>query len=91
MIKIATPAGNGKPPRVLLGLSEGNLERLRAHQPILLDVDQCAQLGLGQRELVIFWGTDEVAMTEQLEHYGLVPDGAARRLREEFAKRESAR
>jgi hypothetical protein len=89
MIKIATPGGDGQPPRVYLGLSHGNLDRLRDGQPIRLDIDQCAMLGLGQQELVIYSGTDEVAMTQELEDHGLIEAGATDRIRDEFARRES--
>jgi hypothetical protein len=86
VIKVVAPPQNGQPPRVFLGLSDGNLDRLRAGQPIRLDVDQCAMLGLGQRELVIYWGADEIAMTWELEKHGLIEAGATARLRAEVAK-----
>lgn len=91
MIKVATPGGDGQPPRVFIGLSDGNFERMRGGQPIRLDIDQCAQLGLGQRELVIYWGEDEIAMTAELEQHGLIAEGATDRLRAEFEEREGKR
>ena len=84
MIKIALPEKPGSWATVILGLSHENLDRLRGGKPIRLDVDQCASLGLGHRELVIYAGEDEVTLTAQLEERGLIGKGATERLRDEL-------
>jgi hypothetical protein len=88
VIKMLKEDGPNGCPLVMLGLSHGNLDKLRAGSPILLDIDQCAMLGLGQRELMIYSGTDEIAMAREVESHGLIPEGSADKLAEEFAKRE---
>ena len=88
MLKMVKDDGPNGAPLVMLGLSHGNLDRLRAGEPIRLDIDQCAMLGLEQRELVIFAGESEVAMMREAESHGLVPPGAAADLERRFAERE---
>lgn len=80
MLKLLKEDGPNGVPIVLLGLAHKNLDRLRAAEPIHLDIDQCAMLGLGQRELVIFAGKDEATMTAELEQHGLVPEGSTEKI-----------
>jgi hypothetical protein len=72
-----------QPALVLLGLSAGNLERLSAGEPILIDEDKCRMLGLRKVELVIFTGEDEVGMTREFEDHGIVPPGTTERAKRE--------
>lgn len=88
MIKMLMEDGPNGCPLVMLGLSHGNLDRLRTGQPIRLDIDLCAMLGLGQRELLIYAGADEIAMAREVEQHGLIPEGSADRIAEEFRQRE---
>jgi len=53
---------------ILLGLSDGNLRRLRAGEPIMFDG---ADLGLEGCRFGIFWGADEQSMMKQLEQSGI--------------------
>lgn len=73
----------GQPRLVLLGLSDGNLERLKAGMPILIDTGKCKLLGLGEVELAIFTGEDEIAMTREFEDHGILPPGATEKARRE--------
>lgn len=87
MIRMVNEHGPRGCPMVLLGLSHQNLRHLRAGKPIHLDIDQCAALGLGQREVVIYAGEDEIAMMREVEEHELVPPGSTERLAQEFAAR----
>ncbi len=91
MIKMLKEDGPSGCPLVMLGLSHGNLDKLRAGSPILLDIDQCAMLGLGQRELLIYAGADEISMMAEVESHGLVAEGATDQLRAKFAEYEAAK
>jgi hypothetical protein len=84
MIKMVKEDGPHGCPLVMLGLSHGNLERLKGGNPIMLDVDQCAMLGMGQRELLIYAGPDEVSMMAEVESHGLIPEGSTDELRAKF-------
>jgi len=46
-----------------LGLSDGNLQRLREGKPILFNL---ATLGLMDCDVLIFWGATEELMAEQM-------------------------
>ncbi len=61
-------------PTAVIGLSDGNLDRLRAGLPIHIPAEDGIDLGV---DLVIFHGATEVDMTRELEEKGLLPDGAA--------------
>ncbi len=74
---------------VMLGLSHENLMRLELGSPILLDIDQCAALGLGQKELLIFAGKDEIAMTEKLERYRFLPKGSTDEARKALGRKKN--
>lgn len=49
---------------LLLGLSATNIARLKLGQPIKFNL---STMGLEDREIVIFYGEDEIAMKKQLE------------------------
>lgn len=66
MLKARATAGRDR-PLFILGLSAGNLERLRAGEPILF---QGADLGL-PGEFLIFFGEDEQAMIRTLQEGGM--------------------
>jgi hypothetical protein len=68
-------ADKGLPPIVFVGLSDGNVTRLRAGQPIRVKADDpVAQF---DAELVIYHGATEVELTRELEDAGVLPAGAA--------------
>jgi len=48
---------------VILGLSDGNLNLLRAGKPIMFNL---SEVGLGQGKLIIMWGRTELEIVEQL-------------------------
>lgn len=68
----AEPEGRG--PIVFLGLSDMNLTRLRAGQPIRVKADDPIGLGV---EVVLYHGATEVDLTRELEEYGFLPKGSA--------------
>lgn len=88
MIKAVKKEGPGGVPLVMLGLSHANLDRLREGEPIRLDVEQCGGLGLGQNEIVVFSGANEVDMTAELEGHGLLPPGSAARTKQALDRRD---
>ncbi len=72
MIKFKTTGKNGA---VLLGfgLEEGNIERLKAGQPIYFQLDE---LGIEGHDVMIMYGKDQADITKQLEDAGLeMPNG----------------
>jgi hypothetical protein len=73
-----------RPPIVFLGLSEGNVERLRAGSPIRIKAED--DIGLGV-ELVIYHGATEVELTRELEDNGFLPAGATAKAQEAIANR----
>jgi hypothetical protein len=66
-------------PIAFIGLSDGNLTRLRAGQPIRVKAND--RLGLGI-ELVIYHGATEVDMTRELEEHGFMPPGSTKKTEE---------
>jgi hypothetical protein len=60
----------GREPTVFIGLSDENVTRLRAGQPIRIKADD--RIGLGV-ELVIYHGATEVQLTRELEDNGILP------------------
>ena len=67
MMKISSEEGR---KTVVLGLSDGNLSRLREGKPIHIFG---AQLGIAQ-DIIIFWGeTEEKMAAEVTERYGREP------------------
>jgi hypothetical protein len=60
-------------PIAFIGLSDQNLTRLRAGQPIRVDARD--PLGLAV-ELVVYHGHSEVEMTRELEQHGFMPPGS---------------
>jgi hypothetical protein len=70
----AEPDGRG--PIVFLGLSDMNLTRMRAGQPIRIKADDPIGLGV---EVVIYHGATEVDLTRELEENGILPAGSTRR------------
>lgn len=63
----------GREPIVFLGLSDENVTRLRAGQPIRIAADDGIGLGV---EVVIYHGATEVELTRELEDNGILPEGA---------------
>lgn len=66
MIKFKT---TGKRPLVGLGLSDGNLEKLREEKPIHINGEE---LGLDGVDILIFWGKTEKAIQKELIKLGLI-------------------
>lgn len=54
--------GNGR-DMILLGLSEGNLMRLREKKPIVIHGEE---IGWGKRDIIICWGETEDALAKEL-------------------------
>lgn len=67
---------------VFLGLSDANITRLRAGQPIRINAKD--QIGLGV-EVVIFHGATEVEMAHELEEFGFLPEGSTELTRKAIA------
>jgi len=65
MLKAKATMADGRPFYVI-GLSEGNLRRLREGKPILFDM--CEIGGIGQ--MAIFWGETEAEMAKLFEGNG---------------------
>jgi hypothetical protein len=59
-------------PTILIGLSDENITRMRAGDPIHFYLEE---LGLGEGEMVILTGKDEEAIAMDLENAGLLPKG----------------
>lgn len=51
-----------------LGLTDGNIEKLRADQPIMIDGQE---LGLAH-DILIFWGPTEMQIYKQFKKAGLI-------------------
>ena len=74
MIRFRFPGGpKHREPIAFIGLSDQNLTRLRAGQPIRVASDDLLGLGV---ELVIYHGATEVDMTRELEEHGFMPPGS---------------
>lgn len=85
MIRFRFPGSDKhRQPIAFLGLSDGNLTRLRAGQPIRVKADD--PLGLGV-ELVIYHGATEEDMTRELEEAGFMPPGSTDKAREAIEAR----
>jgi hypothetical protein len=69
-------------PIAFVGLSDGNLTRLRAGLPIRVGAGDLLGLGV---ELVIYHGATEVDMTRELEDHGFMPPGSTDKARETMA------
>jgi len=65
----------GRPPLLFIGLSDENVKRLRAGQPIRIPADD--PVARVATELVIYHGATEVELTRELEQHGVLPTGAA--------------
>jgi hypothetical protein len=66
-------------PIAFIGLSHNNLDALKRGRPIRVHAGD-KLLGLGV-ELVIYSGTTEQAMTQELEDHEFIPKGTAERVR----------
>lgn len=64
MIKFT--AGNRGKTIVGLGISQGNVDRLQAGQPILISLEE---MGLAPYDVMIFYGETEAALTQELEKH----------------------
>lgn len=71
-------------PIAFIGLSDENLTRLRAGQPIRVAAGDALGLGV---ELVIYHGATEEDMTRELEDAGFMPPGSTDKAREAIARR----
>ena len=63
MIKMS--GSNGQRKMILLGLSEGNLMRLREKKPIHINGEE---LNLPGIDIVICWGQTEDSLAKELRH-----------------------
>lgn len=76
MIAMAAKSLKGDRSAAVIGLTQDNIERMTmGGGPIHLDAKTCEQLGLGDAELFIFYGTNEVTMVERLERGDMLPKG----------------
>lgn len=65
---------------ILLGIVEGNVERLRQGHPIHADL---ADLGVPNTELLIWLGADHAALIAELEEHGIsLPPGTHDQVKE---------
>lgn len=64
MIKAKATMADGRPFYVI-GLSDGNLQRLRENKPIFFDMAEVGSSG----KMCIFWGETEAAMMEELKEF----------------------
>lgn len=74
---------HGNSPLFLIGLSDANIERLRAGNPIHF---RMSEIGAGEGECLIVSGKDEGAIMADLETAGVVPPGSAEQARKATAK-----
>lgn len=67
MLKLKTTLKDGR-LLIMLGLSQINVERLMAGEPIYFDMDQL-KVAEGERigAMAVFYGVDEAAMTHELQ------------------------
>lgn len=63
MIKLRGSSADGKRKFVILGLSEGNLARLREKKPIVVYGEE---MGINL-DIILCWGETEDALAEELE------------------------
>jgi len=84
MIRMRASGRGDHPDVVFIGLSDANLTRLRAGQPIRVAADD--RIGLGV-ELVVYHGATEVDLTRELEEHGVLPAGAADKAAEAIRNR----
>ena len=70
MIKFIAHDETTNLPIVGLGLSDGNLERLRQGKPIVIDLQKMNPLFKGN--IIIFWGPTEQAMADYLRDTGKI-------------------
>lgn len=61
---------NGNKPLIGLGLSEGNVKKLRKGKPIFIMKEE---LGI-DFDLLIFWGRTEKEMEKKLREIGMITD-----------------
>lgn len=66
MIKAAGKAGDGK-RLLLLGLSDENVKRLKADQPILIKAEDLAELGFQDMHIAIVYGSTEEEIMERIQ------------------------
>jgi len=76
----------GRPPILFIGLSDENITRLRAGQPIRIAADDA--VARVATELVIYHGATEVDLTRELEEHGVLPPGAADEAAEAIRRRK---
>lgn len=62
MVKFTAAGPDG--PIIGLGISEGNVERLKAGQPILVDLKT---MGFQEGSIMIFYGESNAAMFQELK------------------------
>ncbi len=60
---------------LVLGLSEGNLEHLRADQPIQVNKAGLEQCGFPELEVVIVYGATELELAKRLAPHMFEPGG----------------
>jgi hypothetical protein len=73
MIKLSGYNSTTKTDMIMLGLSDGNLKRLREGKPIHIHGAEWGK----SFDLVIFWGETEAAMAKMVEPY-IGPDTIVR-------------
>lgn len=63
MIKLRGSSADGRRKFVILGLSEGNLARLREKKPIIVHAEE---MGIDY-DIIVCWGQTEEALAGELE------------------------
>ena len=63
MIKMSGTSEDGKRKVILLGLSEGNLMRLREKKPIIINGEE---MMIPDLDIIICWGETEDALAREL-------------------------
>lgn len=77
MLKLRLNTKDDGAPIVILGITDENVTRLLAGDPIGLDL---SELELPSIKVFVFHGKDEQALMEKFEEQGLVPDGLSKNM-----------
>jgi len=67
VVKFTTQTATG--PLIGLGVSEGNVERLKKGEPILVELNE---IGQGGGQILLMYGETEKAIVAELESNGLM-------------------
>lgn len=76
MIRVRLVRGPGHRDLIILGLSEGNIRKLKADEPVFIDADRDPELGFEQ-DVAIVYGETEAAIVQGLRDVGLEVPGVS--------------